>query len=203
MIQISDLRQSRPLRGAFLIPPALPEVADFQAFTQKPRQGSVPHAFSEDVADKVHCFHRQLPNYTPTQLVSLKGLAGVWGLNEIFVKDESTRFNLNAFKVLGGSYAVARLICRELGIGIEDTSYNRLISHAVRQRIGHMTLTTATDGNHGRGVAWIAEQIGLKAVVYVPKGTARSRIENIRSHGASVEVTNLNYDDAALHYHGA
>ena len=169
---------------------------NFQSFIQKPNQGNVPHAFSEDIADKVHRFHRQLPNYMPTQLVSLKELAKTWELSDIFIKDESTRFDLKAFKVLGGSYAVARLICQKLGKSIEDTNYNQLISDEVRQRISHMTLTTATDGNHGRGVAWTAQQLGLKAVIYMPKGTVPSRIENIRSHGALVEVTDLNYDDA-------
>jgi diaminopropionate ammonia-lyase len=167
-----------------------------QCYIQKPKQTNVPHVFSEDVAANVNRFHSQLPNYLPTQLVSLKGLARAWGLGGIYVKDESTRFDLKAFKVLGGSYAVARLICRELGISIEDTPYKQLVSDEVRQRIRHMTLTTATDGNHGRGVAWAAQQLGLKAVIYVPKGTTRSRIESIRSHGASVEVTDLNYDDA-------
>jgi len=153
-------------------------------------------AFSADVAAKVQRFHSQLPNYLPTKLVSLKGLASAWGLGELLIKDESTRFDLNAFKVLGGSYAVARLICRELGIDIEETSYRHLTSDAVHRSIKHMTLATATDGNHGRGIAWAAQQLGLKAVIYVPKGTARSRVESIRAHGASVEVTNLNYDDA-------
>ena len=168
---------------------------NFKALIQTPKQDSVPQVFSESVAEKVHRFHRQLPDYMPTELVSLKGLARAWGLGEIYVKDESTRFNLKAFKVLGGSYAVARLICQEMGIRIEDTNYNQLTSDEVRQRIGHITLTTATDGNHGRGIAWTAQQLGLKAVIYMPKGAAKSRIENIRSHGASVEVTDLNFDD--------
>jgi len=153
-------------------------------------------AFSQAVAAKVQRFHNQLPNYLPTKLVSLNGLARAWGRGELLIKDESTRFDLNAFKVLGGSYAVACLICRELEIDIEETSYRHLTSDAVHRSIKHMTLATATDGNHGRGVAWAAQQLGLKAFIYVPKGTARSRIENIRAHGASVEVTDLNYDDA-------
>lgn len=168
---------------------------NFKAFIQVPKQGILPQTFSEGMADKVHRFHRRLPDYMPTELVSLKGLARVWGLGEMYVKDESTRFNLKAFKVLGGSYAVARLICEEMGIRIEDIHYNQLISDEVGQRIRHMTLTAATDGNHGRGIAWTAQQLGLKAIIYMPKGTVKSRIENIRSHGASVEVTDLNYDD--------
>ena len=168
---------------------------NLRAFIQVPKQGNVPQAFSEEVADKVHRFHRQVPDYMPTGLVNLKGLARAWGLGEIYVKDESTRYNLKAFKVLGGSYAIARLVCQEMGVRIEDTNYNQLTSDEVRQRIGHITLTTATDGNHGRGIAWTAQQFGLKAVIYMPKGSAESRIENIRSHGASVQVTDLNFDD--------
>ena len=168
---------------------------NFKAFIQMPKQGSVPQAFSEGVAEKVNRFHRQVPSYMPTKLVSLKGLAGAWGLGGIYVKDESTRFNLKAFKVLGGSYAVARLVCQQMDIGMEDTNYNQLISDEFNQRIGHITLATATDGNHGRGIAWTAQQLGLKAVIYMPRGAVKSRIENIRSHGASVEVTDLNFDD--------
>ena len=168
---------------------------NFKAFIQMPKQGSVPQAFSEGVAEKVNRFHRQVPSYMPTKLVSLKGLAGAWGLGGIYVKDESTRFNLKAFKVLGGSYAVARLVCQQMGIGMEDTNYNQLISDEFNPRIGHITLATATDGNHGRGIAWTAQQLGLKAVIYMPRGAVKSRIENIRSHGASVEVTDLNFDD--------
>jgi diaminopropionate ammonia-lyase len=168
----------------------------FQALFQEPTKEIIPKNFTEEVADRVHRFHRQLPGYVPTELVSLKELAGYWGVGDIYVKDESTRFGLRAFKVLGGSYAVAQLICRELAIRLEDTDYAYLVSDEVRRRISPMTLTTATDGNHGRGIAWAAQQLGLKAVIYMPRGAAQSRIDNIRSHGATVEVTDLNYDDA-------
>jgi len=168
----------------------------FQALFQEPTKEIIPKNFTEKVADKVHHFHKQLPGYNPTELISLKGLAQYWGVGDIFMKDESTRFDLKAFKVLGGSYAVARLICRELGIRLEDTDYNHLVSDDFRRRINDMTLTTATDGNHGRGIAWAAQQLGIKAVIYMPKGAAQSRIDNICSHGATVEVTDLNYDDA-------
>ena len=176
----------------------LTEITDynFRSFIQKPKQGRIPQAFSEDIADQVLRFHQQLPSYQPTRLVSLKGLARTWGFGDIFVKDESTRFDLKAFKVLGGSFAVARLICQKLGMRLEETNYAYLLSDAVRQRIGPITLTTATDGNHGRGIAWAAQQLGQEAVIYMPQGTVPSRVENIRSHGATVEVTDLNYDDA-------
>lgn len=176
----------------------LTEISDyrFKSFIQKPKQGRLPQVFSEENAEKVLRFHRQLPSYVPTKLVSLNGLARKWGLGAIFVKDESTRFELKAFKVLGGSYAVAQLICRKLGMRLEETDHTYLISDEVHQRIGRMTLTTATEGNHGRGIAWAAQQLRQAAVIYMPKGAVQSRVESIRSHGATVEVTDLNYDDA-------
>lgn len=169
---------------------------NFQALFQEPTTKIIPKNFTSEVADRVFAFHKQLPGYRPTELVALHELAQYWGVGDIYMKDESTRFGLRAFKVLGGSYAVARLICRELGISLEDTSYDYLVSDEVRARIKGMTLTTATDGNHGRGIAWAAQQLGIQAVIYMPKGTVPSRVDNIRGHGATVEVTDLNYDDA-------
>jgi len=163
---------------------------------QTPKGVSVPEAFSEKIARSVEAFHRQLPGYQPTRLARWSGLAHRWGIKDIFIKDESTRFNLKAFKVLGGSYAVARLMCQKLGKNLDEVDFNYLVSDDARERIGQITLTTATDGNHGRGIAWAAQQLRQQAVIYMPKGAARARVENIRSHGATVIVTDLNYDDA-------
>ena len=151
--------------------------------------------FSESVGRKVLRFHRSLPGYQPTRLVRLRRLARSWGVGEILVKDESTRFGLKAFKVLGASYAVGRLLCQRLGKRIDEIEYDDLVGGKVRKAIGRITLSCATDGNHGRGVAWIAERLRQKAVIYMPKGSVRSRVENIRSHGATVDVTDMNYDD--------
>jgi diaminopropionate ammonia-lyase len=151
--------------------------------------------FTETIAKQVRRFHRSISGYQPTRLVRLPALARRWGVGEILVKDESTRFGLNAFKVLGGSYAVARLLCNRLGIELASVDFNALIGDDIRHRVGQMTLISATDGNHGRGVAWAAEQLGLRAVIYMPKGSAQSRADNIRAHGAAVQVTDLNYDD--------
>lgn len=173
----------------------IPEYS-LEAFVQEPKKGVVPEDFSEASADRVHRFHQQLPGYATTNLAALNGLAKAWGVGGVYVKDESTRFDLKAFKVLGGSYAVARLVCKKLGICLEETTYAYLVSEQARKKIGRMTFTTATDGNHGRGIAWAAQQLGQQAMIYMPKGAAPSRVTNIRSHGASVEVTDLNYDDA-------
>ena len=163
---------------------------------QNRKEVELPATLSPATALGVRAFHRQLPGYKPTPLVRLEKLARAWGYTDIFVKDEGPRFGLNAFKVLGGSYAVARLICQKLGRPLSEVPYAQLVSDEVRQKVGQITLTTATDGNHGRGVAWAAERLGQKAVIYMPKGSAPARIAAIRSHGAEVEVTDLNYDDA-------
>jgi len=175
----------------------LKEIPEFKIkyLVQEPAGGNVPKYFSEKVARKVQDFHRQLPGYQPTKLVRLNRLARSWGVKEVFIKDESTRFGLKAFKVLGGSYAVAYLMCDKLGLRLDEVDFATLVSDELHRRLGKITLTTATDGNHGRSIAWAAEQLGQQAVVYMPKGAARARVENIRSHGAVVEVTDLNYDD--------
>ena len=162
---------------------------------QSPPWLDLPPTLSPATALGVRAFHRQLPGYKPTPLVRLEHLGRAWGFKDIFIKDEAPRFGLKAFKVLGGSYAVARLVSQKLGQPLSKLSYAQLVSNDVRQRIGQITLTTATDGNHGRGVAWAAERLGQMAVVYMPKGSVSSRVAAIRSHGSKVEVTDLNYDD--------
>jgi diaminopropionate ammonia-lyase len=168
----------------------------FKYLVRTRKGGSLPADFSEEAARRVERFHQQLPGYRPTDLVRWSHLAEAWGVKDIFIKDESTRFNLKAFKVLGGSYAAARLMCQKLGMSPDDIDFATLAGEEARERIGQNTFSAATDGNHGRGIAWAAEQLHQKAVVYMPKGAARSRVENIRSHGATVIVTDLNYDDA-------
>jgi len=151
---------------------------------------------SKSVVDGVRKFHKTLPNYEITPLHSLKNLASYLGVDEIMVKDESYRFGLNAFKVLGGSYALANYICKKIGKRIEEVSFQELVSEEVKQKIGDITFVTATDGNHGRGVAWMAKKLGQKSVVFMPKGSSNIRLENIRAEGAEASITDLNYDDA-------
>jgi diaminopropionate ammonia-lyase len=163
---------------------------------QTPPGRDFPATLSPITALGVRAFHRQLPGYKPTPLIRLERLVRSWRFNDIFVKDEAPRFGLKIFKVLGGSCAVARLVCQKLGRPLSKVPYAQQVSNEVRQCIGQITLTTATDGSHGRGVAWAAERLGQKAVVCMPKGSVPSRVTAIRSHGATVEVTDLNYDDA-------
>lgn len=153
-------------------------------------------AFGVAQARGVAAWHQTLPGYRPTPLVSLDALARDLGIAGFYVKDESARFGLNAFKVLGGSYALGKCIAQRLGVSIEELPFDVLTSADVRKRLGDVTFVTTTDGNHGRGVAWTAAQLGQKAVVYLPRGSAQERLENIRALGAEAEILNLGYDDA-------
>lgn len=141
-------------------------------------------------------FHSGITGYAQTPLISLPNLAKQLGVGQIFVKDESARFGLNAFKALGGSYAIARYLCRKLNMPIDGNSFNVLCSEEAKAKLGTVTFVTATDGNHGRGVAWAAKLLGHKAVVYLPEGSSQERLNNIRALGAEAEITKFNYDGA-------
>ena len=145
--------------------------------------------------EKARTFHESFPQYTRTPLARLDHMAKYLGLGEIYVKDESYRFGLNAFKVLGGSFAMARYIASETGKDVSELPYSVLTSHQLREEFGQATFFTATDGNHGRGVAWAANRLKQKAVVHMPVGTTQTRLENIRKEGAQVDITDMNYDD--------
>lgn len=144
---------------------------------------------------KARTFHESFPQYTKTPLTKLDHMAEYLGVNEVFLKDESYRFGLNAFKVLGGSFAMARYIASETGKDVSELPYSILTSDQLKKEFGQATFFTATDGNHGRGVAWAANRLGQKAVVHMPKGSTKTRLENIAKEGALVDIQEMNYDD--------
>jgi diaminopropionate ammonia-lyase len=123
-------------------------------------------------------YHSSLPEYKPTPLVSLPGLSKKYNVGNIYIKDESYRFGLNAFKVLGASYAVYQILKSKPRIKV---------------------FGTATDGNHGRALAWAARYYNKEAVVFVPNYTTDQRIEAIESEGAKVEKVNGNYDETCAY----
>ena len=150
---------------------------------------------SLEEAGKARAFHKSFPQYDRTPLTALEHMAEFLGLGRLYVKDESYRFGLNAFKVLGGSYAMARFIAKETGRDVSELPYSVLTSEELKKEFGQATFFTATDGNHGRGVAWAANRLGQRAVVHMPKGTTKARLENIAREGAQVDIQELNYDD--------
>ena len=150
--------------------------------------------FHEDIARQIEEYHRTMPGYTKTPLVALPQLSQYLGLASLYVKDESMRFHLDAFKVLGGSYAIGRLLSDRFGIPLTGFEQIREAVNAAGQV--KPVFITATDGNHGRGVAYTAACLGCRCIVLLPKGTVQIRLEHIKKLGAEAEITNLTYDDA-------
>ena len=156
----------------------------------QPKPAALSHTDAQSVQRAMR-FHQTIPGFAPTPLVALPALA-----RKLWVKDESQRFGLNAFKGLGGSWAIARWMGEKLGLEGEQLTFQALTDPQNREKLGEVTFVTATDGNHGRGVAWAARELGCRAVVYLPKGSAQERLDNILALGAQAEITDLNYDDA-------
>ena len=144
---------------------------------------------------KARAFHESFPQYTETPLADLKNMSSYLGLGSVKIKDESYRFGLNAFKVLGGSYAMARYIASETGRDVSELPYEVLTSQELKDDFGTATFFSATDGNHGRGVAWAANKLGQKAVIIMPKGSTQTRLKNIQKENAKAWISDVNYDE--------
>uniref|UniRef100_UPI000E2F77D2 pyridoxal-phosphate dependent enzyme n=1 Tax=Cupriavidus taiwanensis TaxID=164546 RepID=UPI000E2F77D2 len=141
---------------------------------------------------------RRWPGYAPTPLVALDGLARAAGVAQILYKDEGDRFGLGSFKALGGAYAVSRLLLREIGnrLGVSDVSVDDLLSGRYADVVEDITVTCATDGNHGRSVAWGAQRFGCQCVIYIHATVSEGRKAAIEQYGAQVVRTAGNYDDS-------
>src|SRR2546426_4358936 len=136
------------------------------------------------------------PDYKPTPLISLSGLAGAKNIARIWYKDEGTRFGLGSFKALGGAYALYRVLQARIAekTGIIVTSA-RLRSSEFRDLTRKITVATATDGNHGRSVAWGASLFHCRCLVYVPRTCSRNRELAIANLGAEVVRSSRGYDE--------
>lgn len=147
---------------------------------------------------RTSAFHRRMPAYEPTRLVRADALAKELGLGEVWIKDESNRMGLPAFKILGASWA-SYVALRKLG-NFTDNDWDNVedLARLVAERTGVVRLAAATDGNHGRAVAHFAAMLGLSASIFVPKGTAQARIDAIAGEGAKVEVVDGGYEDAVM-----
>ncbi|MBB1078504.1 diaminopropionate ammonia-lyase [Limosilactobacillus sp. STM2_1] len=150
------------------------------------------------LVNQVAEFYRSVPFYQPTPLINLETYARENQIASMDIKDESQRFSekLKAFKATGGLYAMAVCIAKRVGLSVDQLTYNQLQTPAVRKIADQITFYTATDGNHGRGVAWAAEQLGTHAVVKMPVGSTKTRADHIAAfNNTEVEITNKNYDD--------
>jgi diaminopropionate ammonia-lyase len=144
-------------------------------------------------------FHRRMPGYAPTRLANAASIADRLGLKQLWVKDESSRMGLPAFKIMGASWAVYRAVTQELRArtGQELGAWSTLDELAESlMPLRPMTLTCATDGNHGRAVARMARLLGFSARILVPADMAPARIAAIAEEGAEVVRHEGTYDDA-------
>lgn len=143
----------------------------------------------------------QWPGYAPTRLWTLSALARDLGAAAVVYKDEGERFGLKSFKALGGAYAVYRLLAQAIAShrGGQAASATDILSGRWKQVVGTMTVTCATDGNHGRSVAWGAQMFGCRCVIYIHATVSEGRRAAIARYGAEVVRVEGNYDDSVRH----
>lgn len=149
--------------------------------------------FDEESKNKVRAFHKTILNYKATPLHGMNSYADKVDVNKLWVKDESHRMGLKAFKVLGASYAITNILYEKLGWNKEELSFKKML----KADLSKFTFVTATDGNHGRGVAWIANQLGCKSFVFMPNTSSEARINNIKEFATEVFIVEGNYDFAS------
>ncbi|MEM7210731.1 MAG: diaminopropionate ammonia-lyase [Pseudomonadota bacterium] len=129
--------------------------------------------------------------YAPTPLHDLTGLAEEIGVAAIHYKDEANRFGLGSFKALGGAYAVARLLAKKIGCPLSE-----IVDGKHPDTVGQVTVCCATDGNHGRSVAWGAQRFGCRCVIFIHAHVSEGRKTAIEAYGAEVRRCDGNYDDS-------
>lgn len=151
--------------------------------------------FNPEEAARIHGFLQSFKEYSQTPLIPMPNLAKTLGIRLLLVKDESRRFGLNAFKVLGGAWAMGRYLAEKLRLPLEGLTVDALRAAMDKAKLTDIVFATATDGNHGRGVAWTAARLGCRAKVFMPKGSTEIRAANIRATGADCTITGGNYDD--------
>ena len=139
-------------------------------------------------------FHASIPGFSKSSLISLPELARELGIGGLYVKNESSRLDLPAFKILGASWAVARVYGERLGIADAELTFPALRDNAIRSGISLMV--AATDGNHGRAVARMGKYLGCKVNIFIPFGVSPEAIAAIESEGAVIHKTESSYDVA-------
>lgn len=147
--------------------------------------------------DRTTDFHRSLPHYKPSRLVSLDPIAREIGVGAVYVKDESSRLGLPSFKILGASWGIFRAIAQRLNLPLTssvDSVKEALASHPAK-------LYAATDGNHGRAVGRMGSLLSVPVEIHVPAGMAQATIEFIESEGAVVVKSTGTYEDAIAAAH--
>ncbi len=145
--------------------------------------------------DSLAGFHHRMPAYSPTLLLDAPLLASRFGVGRVVIKAETRRMGLPSFKILGASWATYRAICEHIGHEPEPwVNINELAANLAHLK--PFKLATATDGNHGRAVSFMARLLGFECHIFVPAGMVRARIEPMEQEGATVTIVDGDYDDA-------
>jgi diaminopropionate ammonia-lyase family len=140
--------------------------------------------------DLIYDFHRKLPNYSPTKLVSLDQVANEIGVKAVYLKNESQRLGLPSFKILGASWGTFRALAQKFHLPLDSDleTVERALSKSP------YTLFAATDGNHGRAVAHMGSILGMQVEIFVPKGMHHTTAHLIEKEGAKVTEVIGSYD---------
>ncbi len=175
------------------------ELYQIKMLFNQPDAAAFPEWLQPRQTKAVQHFHQSLPQYQPTPLLTLPRLAAEGGVQAVLIKNEAERFGLNAFKALGSSWAIARLLAERLGLNPETVCLADLTQPEIQSRLAaeKITFCTATDGNHGRGVAWTASLLNCPCHIYMPAGAETERVQAIAQLGAEIITTELSYDDTA------
>jgi len=162
-----------------------------------PPRPHVMAALGEDGRGRIRRFLESLSQHRPTPLVTLPALAAARGVAAIHIKDEGKRFHLTSFKALGGAYAVASLVLQQAEAKLgRPLDLADLTAPDVRAQAAGMTFACATDGNHGRSVAWGAQLAGAGCRIFIHKGVSEARAAAMASFGATVTRVDGSYDDS-------
>lgn len=147
---------------------------------------------------QAHAAISSWPGYSETPLVALPALAAEAGIASLHYKDEGSRFGLGSFKALGGAYAVSQLLRREVARikNIEPPAIREILDGSHADTVAGITVCCATDGNHGRSVAWGAQNFGCNCVIFIHATVSEGRKDAIEAFGAQVVRTSGNYDDS-------
>ena len=161
------------------------------SYTKTSSTGTDLSTLSPAIAETIRSLHATFKECKPTPLSRLPGLAAELGLKNVFVRDESKRSGLNAFKVLGGPYPTGGCLAHKIHLPLQNLTHNSPETPAAKTKAGDTTFMTTTDGNHGRGLARTAREPGCKRIVFMSKGSKEIHQNNILAERAQCTVTSI------------
>lgn len=149
-------------------------------------------SYAQTIDPRIEEFHRSLPDYTETQLVSLPEQAQELGLDHVLVKAETQRLGLPAFKIMGASWAIYQALINKLDMQLMTP----LEELGVEAKKAQLTLVASSEGNWGRSVARMGRYLGISVTVYVPQSMSQATQDKIASEGATVLKITGDYDES-------